>query len=252
MPSFLKELPADGQVHLPCGTTIDLLRPRWDGPLSAHEVAACRAAGIALAYDPVQIGWVLASRMTREEFARQQYLARRQPRRPAPQASKYTLRPWRDDDLDSYVELLDDPAVWAYMTEPYPAPLGRDMAQSLLELSHASNHHEVRAIIMGDRPVGQVRLHFSESDSADAAEISYWIGRAHWGKGIASEVVGPYTRHSYDRHPQLERIYARVHPDNTASARVLEKSGYRLGGADPRREGWHMYRHHREAAQPLH
>lgn len=251
MPAFLKELPRDGLVRLPCGTEIDLGRSRWDGPLTPAEIAACRSAGIGLAYDPAQIGWVLERKLTREEYA----LMRRPPRPTHPSAvsaARISLRPWRADDLDDYLALLDDPAVWTFMTEPYPDPLGPETASALIELSNESNHHEVRAIIRDGHPVGQVRVLFDADETLGDAEISYWIGREHWGKGIASEVVGPYSDRSFRDHPQLGSIFARVHDDNVASAKVLRKSGYRHRGADPGKAGWQVYRRDRDGAAPLH
>ncbi len=47
-------------VELPDGRSIDLLRSRWDGVLTPDEVSACRSAGIPLAYDCAQIGWIPA------------------------------------------------------------------------------------------------------------------------------------------------------------------------------------------------
>ena len=48
-------------VHLPSGRTLDPQRSRWAGVLDHEEIGYCRANGIALAYDCVQIGWVTAA-----------------------------------------------------------------------------------------------------------------------------------------------------------------------------------------------
>jgi len=52
-------------------------------------------------------------------------------------------------------------------------------------------------------------------------EITYWIDRKHWGKGIASILV----RELLDR-VQERPIAARIVADNIGSARVLEKNGF--------------------------
>jgi RimJ/RimL family protein N-acetyltransferase len=55
-------------------------------------------------------------------------------------------------------------------------------------------------------------------------EISYWIGRAHWGRGIASVALATFLGEQEKRRPLVGRAAA----DNVASIRVLEKCGFVL------------------------
>lgn len=59
------------------------------------------------------------------------------------------------------------------------------------------------------------------------AEIGYWLGREHWGKGIASAAVALFLR-EVERRP----LYARAASDNVASIRVLQKAGFREIGRE--------------------
>lgn len=52
--------PGSASLTMPCGNTVDLARPRSDGIMTDQELAFCRAKGVSLAYDPVQIGWISA------------------------------------------------------------------------------------------------------------------------------------------------------------------------------------------------
>lgn len=52
-------------------------------------------------------------------------------------------------------------------------------------------------------------------------EVGYWIGRAHWGKGIATEALRQLLRVVAERP-----LYAIVACSNAASIRVLEKCGF--------------------------
>jgi RimJ/RimL family protein N-acetyltransferase len=61
-------------------------------------------------------------------------------------------------------------------------------------------------------------------------QVGYWIGRSHWGRGIATEALRQLLRLVAERPLQ-----ARVAPGNAASARVLEKCGFRLAGTASRR-----------------
>jgi RimJ/RimL family protein N-acetyltransferase len=61
------------------------------------------------------------------------------------------------------------------------------------------------------------------------AEVGYWIGQAHWGKGIATEALRCLSRYAFETF-DLVRLQAPVFEWNRASARVAEKAGYKLEG----------------------
>ncbi|WP_189822039.1 GNAT family N-acetyltransferase [Streptomyces finlayi] len=54
-------------------------------------------------------------------------------------------------------------------------------------------------------------------------EITYWIGREHWGHGLATRAL----RALLDLVPDRP-LYGRAAADNTASIRVMEKCGFVL------------------------
>ena len=59
-------------------------------------------------------------------------------------------------------------------------------------------------------------------------EVGYWIGREHWGRGVATAALSLLLE-EVDERP----LVATGAADNTASIRVLEKCGFvRRGGPD--------------------
>jgi RimJ/RimL family protein N-acetyltransferase len=54
-------------------------------------------------------------------------------------------------------------------------------------------------------------------------EITYWIGRSYWGRGIATGALEMFLTVDPSRP-----LHARVAFDNVASRRVLEKCGFRV------------------------
>lgn len=58
-------------------------------------------------------------------------------------------------------------------------------------------------------------------------EVSYWLGKEFWGKGIATKALTLYLEHVSKRP-----IYARAAKDNVGSIRVLEKCGFILSGQE--------------------
>lgn len=75
----------------------------------------------------------------------------------------------------------------------------------------------MQSIFIEDNIVGSV-IHF---DLGDETNISYWIDRAHWGKGIASKAVKAFLT-STDK----KTLWGRVAYDNVGSQKVLEKNGF--------------------------
>ena len=65
--------------------------------------------------------------------------------------------------------------------------------------------------------------------SSQHAEIGYWLARPFWRQGIATQVVNAVCQYAFDEM-KLHRVWAKVLSGNPASARVLEKSGFRLEG----------------------
>jgi [ribosomal protein S5]-alanine N-acetyltransferase len=58
-------------------------------------------------------------------------------------------------------------------------------------------------------------------------EVSYHFAKRAWGKGYATELTEFCLRVAHDRLGFAE-IRAFAHPDNVASHRVLEKTGFEL------------------------
>ena len=56
-------------------------------------------------------------------------------------------------------------------------------------------------------------------------EVSYWIGREFWGKGIATRALSRFLNDLMTRP-----LYASAARDNVASIRVLEKCGFTITG----------------------
>jgi RimJ/RimL family protein N-acetyltransferase len=58
-------------------------------------------------------------------------------------------------------------------------------------------------------------------------EVTYWVDRTHWGKGVASTALQILLAETAERP-----VYARAASDNLGSLRVLEKAGFRRVGVN--------------------
>ena len=67
--------------------------------------------------------------------------------------------------------------------------------------------------------------HIASFDLEGQREVTYWIGRDNWGRGIATRALQAFL--------QLEEtrpLYAHAASDNGASIRVLTKCGFLIVG----------------------
>lgn len=211
---------------------------RSKGPLDAATVERLRHDGVPLAYDPVQIGWVPAD--AEDDLHLDDCL------RPWPGDAAFVLRRWSERDAPRYAALLSDPRIWQFMPERPPERMTPDLALDLIRLAEGAPHHRVRAVLVDAEPVGQVRLMLTPPGAAEGeAEISYWLAPTHWGRGLATGMVRQFSRDCLGSLPGVKAIFARVHKDNAASARVVLKAGFVAAGPCPRDADWRVFRQSR-------
>lgn len=74
-----------------------------------------------------------------------------------------------------------------------------------------------KAIVLDGEVVGNV----VSWESEEGRLVGYWVGREHWGRGIATAALGRFV-HEFPERP----LYATVAASNAASIRVLEKCGF--------------------------
>jgi RimJ/RimL family protein N-acetyltransferase len=80
----------------------------------------------------------------------------------------------------------------------------------------------IKTIIFNQQVAGSV----SSYEDEGKPEVTYWLGKEYWGKGIATWALKEFLAH----HNQTRPIYARVAKDNLGSQRVLEKCGFTIFG----------------------
>ncbi len=72
---------------------------------------------------------------------------------------------------------------------------------------------------------GRVAGNIVSFDRDGHREVGYWIGREHWGKGIATAALAEFLKIETTRP-----LYAYVAKHNVASTRVLQKCGFSICG----------------------
>ncbi|MBI2423602.1 MAG: GNAT family N-acetyltransferase [Candidatus Hydrogenedentes bacterium] len=140
------------------------------------------------------------------------------------------LRPWRANDVDALALHANDRAVWRNLRDQFPHPYTREDAVWWVEQQLAAPVPRHTAVIcVEDQLAGAIGVVPGKDICARSWEIGYWLGRAFWGRGIATEALRAFTRYAFEEFP-CDRLHAGVFGWNRASARVLEKAGYTLEG----------------------
>lgn len=140
-----------------------------------------------------------------------------------------TVRDWRPSDARSLVRHANDRDVWLQLRDRFPHPYTQQDADWFLADACRSVPRTAFAIEVQGEAAGGIGLMIGTDVARATAEVGYWLGKAHWGRGIMTNVLRAVTSEAI-RSFSLHRIYAVPFAGNTASARVLEKAGYRLEG----------------------
>jgi RimJ/RimL family protein N-acetyltransferase len=139
------------------------------------------------------------------------------------------LRPWQRADAASLVYHANNINVAQHLRDRFPHPYTMGHATAFLsQASHADPPASIAIEVEGAAAggIGYVRGTDVERFSA---EVGYWLGEDHWGRGIATEALSMFTRHLFS-DVRLLRLFALPLAENTGSIRVLEKAGYTCEG----------------------
>lgn len=135
------------------------------------------------------------------------------------------LRRWRADDLDALVRHADDALVARGLSRRFPHPYTRADGEAFLAGQVIDLNAPVLAIAIGGEACGGIGLHAAAVPAPGCAELGYWLGSTHWGRGRMTRIVAAYLDWAVPAL-RLQRIEALVLPDNPGSARVLQKNDF--------------------------
>jgi RimJ/RimL family protein N-acetyltransferase len=138
------------------------------------------------------------------------------------------LRRSTPGDAEATFAMASDAAVMRYMDWPAPRRLAETQAylQSCALRWHSGQEwhwmveRKADALALGCvacRPAGHT------------ADLGYFLARAHWGQGLATEAAGLLLGW-LQRQPSIVRVWATTDHANTQSAAVLRKLGLQLEG----------------------
>ena len=134
---------------------------------------------------------------------------------------KVQLRPVADGDLPIFFEHQRDPQGVHMAAFTVPDPDDRAAFDDHWRWLRNNPTILMRTIAVNGQPAGHVSSYVGDV----GLEVTYWLGREYWGRGIASAALQAFLL--VQTHRPLR---GRAAADNAASLRVMEKCGFvRIG-----------------------
>ena len=130
-----------------------------------------------------------------------------------------TLRQVLRSDLPLFFEHQRDPLANELAAFP---PRDREAFDAHWDRLLGNETLMIRTILAGGEVAGNVVCFEREGQW----EVGYWLGREHWGRGIATAALATFLAEIPQRP-----LHDRVARHNVGSVRVLEKCGFRVEGS---------------------
>jgi len=131
-----------------------------------------------------------------------------------------TLRDVTESDLPILFEQQLDPEATAMAAFP---SRDHDAFMAHWKKIMAYEKNLIKTILHTDEVAGYILSWEMEGER----EVGYWLGKAYWGKGIATRALAEYVN-----IVKLRPLFAHVARHNVGSRRVLEKCGFTVIGED--------------------
>lgn len=158
--------------------------------------------------------------------------------RTALETERLTLRPFTLEDAGAFQALAGDLEV-ARMTSDIPHPIGPEEARRWLEPAEGERRF---AVCRAGHLIGGAGTFRRDSG---VGELGFWLGRAWWGQGLATEAARAVIVHALAA-ARYTGFSSSHFDDNPASARVLAKLGFEPAGSG---RIWSEARHSTVATQ---
>lgn len=142
------------------------------------------------------------------------------------------IRPLRLDDVEDLARRRSEPPVAEYQswTLPYPLETARSIVESVVAMDGPAAG-EWWMVLITDADTGttfgDVAVHVGAEGRS--AEVGYTLASEYWGRGYLTEALDAVLEYLFIERGFV-RVSARLHADNVASARVLERCGFLFEG----------------------
>jgi len=141
------------------------------------------------------------------------------------QTERLLLDVWQPSDCTAFRPIAQHPEVMRHITggQPWTDEQIRTFVDRQIELYAERGFCRWRLLDAASREtIGFCGVGYWQH----TLEIGWWLARAYWGRGLATEAAQCALRDVFER-AGLDRVISVARVENTASLRIMEKLGMR-------------------------
>lgn len=145
---------------------------------------------------------------------------------------KFKIRKFRKGDEESLRKNINDKEIYKNtltVPHPYKKKDAKNWVKHNIKLDKIKNPNEINFVVdINGQVAGSIG--FIKIDRKNNnAEVSYWLAKRYWNKGIMTNAVKKAVRFGFEKL-KLVRVYAFTFVFNRASQKVLKKAGFQFEG----------------------
>ncbi len=147
-------------------------------------------------------------------------------------SQRLLIRPFVAEDAADLASRRSHPDVARYQNwaTPFTLSQAEELVADLVGMEGPSEGEWWMAVVcdrISGTTLGDLALHLSSD--GHTAEVGYTLFTDNWGKGYAVEAVGRLVEYLFEVR-DVTRVFGMLHPDNPASAMVMERNGFLFEG----------------------
>lgn len=141
------------------------------------------------------------------------------------------IRAWRMSDAADLAAALNNPNIQNNLRDGLPCPYTEKDASDYIDAMFRADKNAIFAfaITVDDKAIGSIGVFRKDNIHSRTAEMGYYTSELFWGQGLGTSAVKQTCKYIFE-NTDILRIFAEPFAYNTASRRILEKSGFLCEG----------------------
>lgn len=147
------------------------------------------------------------------------------------ETKRLILRPWKTIDANRLAEIANDKTIARFTSVPFPYDLDdakKFIAESRKKLRAGAEFPLAVELKEKNKVIGSIAF-IRINKKHKFGEIGYWTAKSFRRKRLTSEALNALIDHAF-KNMDLNRIEIKCYEKNTASQKLIEKTGFKFEG----------------------